>query len=64
MDKITFYLELETDVYANSGGGITIEQRDGVEEPQVIAFYSKKRALDVAKAIRKLALEMDDEPQS
>lgn len=63
-----FKQEYKTSVFININGTITIEQDDSTGATELVCFGSKKRAVDVARAILRLskiaAFEPNDEVQA
>lgn len=58
MNKFYFQADHETEIFINGNNGITIRQMTGdINDPeQMITFGSRKRAIEIANAIRKLAM--------
>ena len=55
MTKYTFEEEYATDVFINGNNGISIVQRDGMGNEEIVVFQSKLRAVRVAKALLALS---------
>ena len=64
MNKIKLNAEHETHIYINGNNGVTIRQfTNDINDPEVfVSFDSKKRAMEVAKILRALAMSATFEP--
>lgn len=64
MNNIIFKADYETHVYLNGNNGITIKQLcDDPNDPEeIISFGSRKRVMEVVKALRTLAKSATFEP--
>lgn len=66
--SFTFPADHETKVFLNGNGGISITQDDYSNESSIVVIGSKKRAIEIVKAVRSLAMiarwEADDYDQT
>jgi hypothetical protein len=54
--NIKLQSEEKTEIFINSRGGVSIKQTDQNGEESCVVFNSRKRALETAAALRKIAM--------